>query len=323
MPGFRRVPDTIRAEVRACVSETFIVAATKTLPVGDVARGELAHLGISVEGSRVVMPESTLPSASRGRWSRYNQVGRIVVRKDLPKVRKHMGGWYAPNFGDPSKGEHYVSIERDVFQKQQLHGKQFPLVLTAQEIEGDGVKIGAHVDRVFTAGDVDEPDFLLAISIVRENLGQPHILPTTQSVDDWLADQTVSWELLPVGTGPARVTLDAVAKRLGATSQPDRLAVLTERFEAMQNTGYAAVIVGREGFRRYVGYKFKDDLVVLENFDYGNALYVMYSDWEVNSSRPRLELIAEPDGSFDRVPHSSGWQERVVHLLRLKGHRVS
>jgi hypothetical protein len=322
MPGFRRVPDTIRAEVEGCASETFIVAATRTLPLGDVAKGELSHLGVRVEGSRVVTPASALPPASRGRWSRYNQVGRVVVRKDLPKVRKHMGGWYAPNFGDPSKGEHYVSIERDVYQKQQLYGKQLPLALTAQEIDGDRVKIAAHVDRVFTADDVDAPDFLLAISLVRENLGQPHIVPTTQSVDDWLTDQTVSWELLPVGVGPTRVTLQAVAERLGSTMQPERLAVLTERFEAMEDTGYVAVIVGREGFRRYVGYKFKDDLVVLENFDYGNALYVMYSNWEVSSSKPRLELIAEPDSSFDRIPHTAGWQERVVHLLRLKGHRV-
>lgn len=322
MPGFRRVPDTIRAEVDACASETFIVAATRTLAIGDLEQVELAHLAISVEGSRVVTAASTLPPASRGRWSRYNQLGRIVVRKDLPKVRKHMGGWYAPNFGDPSKGEHYVSIERDVYQKQQLHGKQFPLVLTSQEIDGNRVKIAAHVDRVFTAAEVDAPDFLLAISLLRENLGQPHIVPTTQSVDDWLTDQIVSWELLPVGAGPTRVTLDAVAERLGATLRPDRLAVLTERFEAMENTGYVAVIVGREGFRRYVGYQYKDDLVVLENFDYGNALYVMYSGWEASSSRPRLELIAEPDGSFDRVPHTAGWQERVVHLLRLKGHRL-
>lgn len=118
------------------------------------------------------------------------------------------------------------------------------------------------------------------------------------------------------------MTLEAVAQRLGATARPDRLAVVAERFEAMENTGYVAVIVGREGFRRYVGYKYKDDLVVLENFDYGNALYVMYSNWEANSSKPRIDLIAEPDGNFDRVRHVAGWQERVVHLLRLKGHRV-
>lgn len=322
MPGFRRVPDTIRAEVRACASDTFAVAASRTLSVSDVTGGEVAHLGVRTEGTQVVSTASTLPLASQGRWSRYNQVGRLVVRRDLPKVRKQMGGWYAPNFGDPSKGEHYVSIERDVYQKQQLHGKQFPLSVTTQEIDGNRVKVAAHVDVIFTTDDLDTPDFLLALSLIRENLGQPHILPTTQSVDDWLADQTVSWELLPVGAGPKRVTLEAVARRLGAATRSDRLAVLAERFEAMENTGYVAVIVGREGFRRYVGYKYKDDLVVLENFDYGNALYVMYSDWEASSSKPRLELIAEPDGTFDRVPHAAGWQERVVHLLRLKGHRV-
>lgn len=322
MPGFRRVPDRIRAEVQACASESFIVAASRTLAASEVTGGELAYLGVRTEGSHVVSDASTLPAASRGRWSRYNQVGRIVLRKDLPKVRKHMGGWYAPNFGDANKGEHYVSMERDVYQKQELHGKQFPLNVTTQATGENGVKVAAHVDRVFTAGDVDTPDFLLAISLVRENLGQPHIVPTTQSVDDWLTDQVVTWELLPVGTGPNRVTLEVVARRLGFTGRPDRLAVLTERFEAMENTGYVAVIVGREGFRRYVGYKYKDDLVVLENFDYGNALYIMYTDWEVSSSKPRLELIAKPNTNFDRVRHTEGWQERVVHLLRLKGHRV-
>lgn len=202
MPGFRRVPDTIRAEVQACASETFVVAGSRTLPVSEVTGGELAHLGVRTEEGHVVATATTLPPASQGRWSRYNQVGRIVVRKDLPKVRKQMGGWYAPNFGDPSKGEHYVSIERDVYQKQQLHGKQFPISVTTQETGGNRVKVAAHVDRVFTADDVYTPDFLMAISLVRENLGQPHIVPTTQSVDEWLTDQIVSWELLPVGAGP-------------------------------------------------------------------------------------------------------------------------
>ena len=52
-----------------------------------------------------------------------------------------------------------------------------------------------------------------------------------------------------------------------------------------------ALVQGQGGFRRYFGAKFSDDLVAFENMEYGNAVYVMRSDWESASRRTKQELI--------------------------------
>lgn len=323
MPGYSKLPDHLRSEAAACASKGLFIGCSRAVPVSAVADGIYSHLGLTADDDKVCAPESALPAASRGRWSKWNLTGRIVVRKDLPKVEKDLGGWYAPNFGDPNRGEHYVSLSRKVYQRQTQHGTQMPLLLDTKVLADGKVRIGVRVDRVFGTDDVDSNTFHMAASLVRENFGEAHVIASDLSVDDWLHDQVVGWEFLPVGSGHADVTAAEIAKRLGDNVRPDKAAVLQERLEAMTAFGPTAVIVGREGFRRYVGYQFKTDLVVLENFDYGNALFVLYSTWETDSSRPRLELIGDPDANFDRIVHRPGWQGRVEHLLRLHGHAVA
>lgn len=84
-----------------------------------------------------------------------------------------------------------------------------------------------------------------------------------------------------------------------------------------------ALVTGTSHFARYVGAKFRDDLVVFENIRWGNAIYVMFEDWEDLSKLSRTELIAS-DHSFERVVHRDGWERRlraIVNEYRQRGHR--
>ncbi len=60
-------------------------------------------------------------------------------------------------------------------------------------------------------------------------------------------------------------------------------------------------MIGRSGFSRYLGYLLRDDLVLLENIDYGNALYMMFDDWKTLSKRSRLDLLSDPTAHYERV----------------------
>ena len=82
-----------------------------------------------------------------------------------------------------------------------------------------------------------------------------------------------------------------------------------------------AFIAGTDGFLRYFGAKFGDDLVAFENARYGNALYVMYEDWEAISRRSRIDLLAGPPEGFQRVEHRKGWKDilrAIVNEYRRK-----
>lgn len=64
------------------------------------------------------------------------------------------------------------------------------------------------------------------------------------------------------------------------------------------------IVIGTSGVDRYLGFRYRDDLVALENFTYGNAFYLMYEDCEELSRNSRLELLSRTMEGFDRVVHT-------------------
>jgi hypothetical protein len=318
MPGYRRVPQHIRIAIAECASNTFYIGATRSVRLAEIANGRFSNLGVSIADGQLSFASPTLPSPVAGRWSKWNVLGRWLIRRDLPKVTKTWG-WDSPNFGDWSKGSHSVSRTRDVFQRELRHGKRLAFLIDAQESDGERVTLGLRVDRVFDRADLNEVDLLMACSLFRENVGAPSVVASDYSVAAWLADQRVAWEILPVGTGAPPSFADVV-QRLGAPRNAARGEVMQTRYDAVKQMKAPAVIVGQGEFSRYFGFKFRDDLVALENLDYGNALYLMYADWEELSQRTRVDLLADPNAHYDRVIHTGDWPARLRHLLLLHGH---
>ena len=57
---------------------------------------------------------------------------------------------------------------------------------------------------------------------------------------------------------------------------------------------------------------------MFENLRYGNALYILYGDWQDVSKRSRLDLLKGTDESYDRIRHDDGWEHRFVEHMRLQ-----
>lgn len=77
-------------------------------------------------------------------------------------------------------------------------------------------------------------------------------------------------------------------------------------------------IRGSGQFGSYFGAKFADDLVVFENLRYGNALYILYDDWDDISKRSRLDLLRDHDAKFDRVVHAADWQFQFNKIMKME-----
>ncbi len=79
------------------------------------------------------------------------------------------------------------------------------------------------------------------------------------------------------------------------------------------------LVFGTSGFRRYFGALMRDDLVVFENIEYGNAVYVMFEEWEELSKKSRIDLLSGKYGeSFERVLHTSGWKSKLRSIIKGK-----
>ena len=49
---------------------------------------------------------------------------------------------------------------------------------------------------------------------------------------------------------------------------------------------------------------------MFENVRYGNALYVLYENWEDVSQRSRIDLLKGTSADYERIPHMDGWEQQ-------------
>ncbi|MFF2399205.1 hypothetical protein [Streptomyces goshikiensis] len=310
--SFRKVPDALRAKIAQLAGDSYQVGVRRHYSVGDVEAGALSHMGIGVENGSLEVPTEALPPGNRGRFSRWNLAGRVVRRADLPKVERTWG-IETPNFGDWSKGSHTINFTRLVYQTEIAFGQQIPIVMGVDHQPNGEVDIAFRVDQTFSRKDTSDRDLIFALSLLQENVGAVDVVESARTTSDWLATMPVDWEFLPVGSRDDM--LAEVARHVGAGSSGERKGALEERMGALLDLSPINLVYGMSGFQRYLGAQFTSDLVVFENVQYGNALYVMYERWEELSKKSRIELLAGPGRGFERIPHRRGWEGRLRYAV--------
>lgn len=86
--------------------------------------------------------------------------------------------------------------------------------------------------------------------------------------------------------------------------------------DSMHPTEY---IRGKGMNSRYFGAKFGDNIVAFENMDYGNAVYILFDNWQEISQMSRIDIMKRHERDFIRVIHKKGWEKtlrRTINELR-------
>jgi hypothetical protein len=171
-----------------------------------------------------------------------------------------------------------------------------------------------EVNRVFDPRSRGfERSLLDALNLLQENVGHCGIQKSGATISDYVGTLRVNWEVLPPGTKE-----EAVARLFrGQSPSPEKKQEAGERYDFLISLKPQKLVFGTSGLQRYFGALIQDDLVVFENIEYGNAIYIMYDDWKTLSQRTRLELMSGRFGNnFERIVHTSGWKTAVKTLLK-------
>lgn len=315
--NFLKLPAALQADLEAVASDLIAIAATKKVPLADIEEGLYLHLGLRIVDGAVVTGDPVHPPADGGKWSERNAFGWDRKRMDLPKITK---GFVieSPIYGDAARnGTHTRVWEREVYQRQ-VFEPQGMLIESAilNERAGEHAVVKFALTPMLERG---QPEFelmvLWAANVLQENTGVAGIFATDATREDFIGTIVLDWEVFPPGT------IDEVVERIGRRparpgNAPDFDRHIRDRialFSALNPTSY---IRGQGGFGSYFGAQFADDLVVFENLKYGNALYILYEDWDAVSRRSRLDLLRDHDASFDRIVHTEDWQDKFTVLIR-------
>jgi hypothetical protein len=313
--SFRVIPNQVRRSLEAIPDRYVVAGCTLQVSASDIRSGSLSSVGIALSETGLTFEPEVVPPASSGRFSKRNRQGQEIVRRDLP-----METLYniidTPNWGDWGNGSH------DTYLPYHRYPRDFvaPALATVRVNCSDCLpdrELYALTFRVSEILDRESVNFeqrlLASVSLLQENVGSCGVYPATVSPDQYLETLHVSWELLPPGT------LEEAVQRLfrDRPATPQERQIVEERYPFLMSLNPQRLVSGTSGLTRYFGAQLATNLMVFENVRYGNAVYVMFEDWENLSQRSRVELLSGRYGdSFERVIHRANWQQRVRSIVR-------
>jgi hypothetical protein len=306
-----KVPQRIIDRIRTFDQDDVVAACVRYLRPEDVSR--YSKLGISVASAGLQVPAPRVPNPTAGRYSKANVNGRVQKRKDLPMVSKTYSV-DAPNYGDWSRGSHEMTWTREVYQTEFVPPKNVELSISVLETKPDGYMVKFAVEQVLSRRSPGfEKELLYNLNILQENVGAADVFPSAATLAEYVKTLRVDWQLLPPGTVDEVIASMQRGKR---ALPPEQDSIMRDRIGVMEKLKPEAYIAGTDEFLRYFGAKFAEDCVVFENILYGNAIYVMFEQWQELSQRSRVDLLASPSESFVRIVHNKGWKKQLATIIK-------
>jgi hypothetical protein len=315
--NLNKIPKDIYRKIETLKTDGLVVGCAVKFKAQDLEAGKLKHLGIVITTEGIQIPSSVIPKENQGKYSERNINGFEVVRKDLPK-ETHYNSIESPNWGDSYNGTHTVNLPYKKYPRDFYPPRELEIIMASKDIR-PGLPtyiIAFQVQEVLDKNDKSFKDRLLEnLNLLQENIGACGIEAATMELSDYAKSLQVSWEILPPGT------LDETIERVfhGKTPTQQQKNVTTERYNFFQSLKPKSLVFGQSGFRRYFGALLEDNLVVFENIEYGNAVYILFDKWEELSKISRLDLMSGKfNGSFERVVHTSGWKGKIKTIVASK-----
>lgn len=276
--NLNKIPKDIIEKISRIDSSNIIVGCSKKFKAEYLLSGKLSHLNILLSDSGLTFPASIIPSAEKGKYSGRNIYGYEEIRKDLPK-ETHYNSVESPNYGDSYNGTHTVNIPYEKYPRDFHSPKELEILINCENTQ-PGLQeyvITFQVQEIINKDDEKLNSNLLEnLNILQENIGFCDIEPADTPMEEYAKSLHVSWEILPPGT------VEEAIERIFRSKTPTQQQKDTtkERYDFFQLLKPKEFVFGQSGFRRYFGALLEDDLVVFENIEYGNAVYILYDNWE-------------------------------------------
>ncbi|MDF3005854.1 MAG: hypothetical protein K0S22_2326 [Oscillospiraceae bacterium] len=308
--NYKKVPDNIFERIREIPSDTLKVGIIKKLSKKDVEKGVYKDLSISLLDGKINFSDCIIPSISQGRYSKYNQHGRTITRKDLPKVLKNFIRDIYP-YGDTTRSTVTVIFTKLVYQKEVWIPNYLGINISLKKEDDQNFymlfEINSFVDRNSEYFDFE---LLFCINLLQENCGGFEVYATQDEPSIINSLMQVDWELLPPGT----IDMSYIQRNFLLQTEARQKEIL-ERYKFIQSLYPLKEIRGTNTFNSYFGAMFENELVVLENTRSGNAIYVFREDWETLSKYSRTTLMKMNTDKITRITHTGNWKRNLQAII--------
>ncbi|MFF2015726.1 hypothetical protein [Paenibacillus sp. NPDC058177] len=209
-----------------------------------------------------------------------------------------------------------MSWTRPVFQKNHWLPREIHVLVEIIESDELTVTIKFSLDQyIDRQSSTYEEDLLFHCNLLQENTGVCNILEADATNDDYLNTLYVNWEILPPGELNIERNINfLISKFRNPTKEIQE--IIADRINFFESLNPIQYIVGESKFSQYIGAMIKEDLVLLENVRYGNAIYILFENWKELSKLSKTELLNSNHRNFVRITHRGNWKNKVVNELR-------
>lgn len=314
--NFRRIPESVRTKLSSFPENEIVLATIKKMTREQIQQHPTISKIISFNPGIQIL-EYYEPESRAGSYSKKNLNGYRIKHPDRPKIRKTFYVGERPIFGDYSRGTFSLNITRMVIPYDEIAPRNIFIQTTLLEeiSENNIIYYTLKFQTTPILSKDEETEILFNINILQENIGSINVFASATTIDQYLNSLILNWEIFPPGT------LDnnfRNATRGLRNLSAERTTSIRNSLEFLQSLDPLEIIVGTSGMSRYIGAKFSDNLVVFENSNYGNAVYILFEDWRELSQLSRLQILVRPSDKYYRVRHTLNWQEKVRRVVIAK-----
>ncbi len=298
-----KIPEQTLSDISSISSNYLKIACLKQIPKADIINDVYSHISINIKNGSLSYVNDLIPNIQNGRYSKYNQKGRSIVRKDLPKVNK----WFSHDiypYGDTSRDTVAVTQCRKVWQKELWVPEWLSINIKLEKEDKDYYYFDFEINDFL---DKTDPKFnhslLFYINLLQENCGNFNVYQFDATTQDIVHTQYVDWELLP----PGEIEVSYLVRDYDSKPLAEKNEIM-DRLDFIKSLKPKSIIKGTNKLNQYFGAKFDNGVVVLENTHSGNAIYAFYEDWEALSKFSRTELRMMNTDKITRIQHTGNWK---------------
>lgn len=307
---FRKVPRLILNKIKTFKSDDIEAVAVVSFPKLDIEAGKTKKLGISLQDGQLQVEGQLVPKPSTGKFGRINKFGKVIIRKDLPMIKKSFS-MEVPNYGDWSNGSHEITHERDVYQREKVAPKNLSFVSERIAEKDSEMVVGYRTSKALDSRDKNfETELLFHLNLLQENFGNCDVVPVGEQLRERPAYKRLEWEVLPPGFWRDKNQVEKLKSRLG----DEKAKLFIERLEHIESLNPLERYEGQSylGNRLYYVFVFKNS-VLAECPLFGNAAYLLKGDkmtsWRDTFMKTKRTALSE--GAI-RILHTGDWKKRLA-----------
>lgn len=305
--NIRVIPKNVYSKLKR-LGNTVVAGTSIAITESQLKNGMFEHLGIYYDNGVNAYEASVIPDPLQGKYSLKNVFGEEIVRRDLPK-ETHYTEIESPNWGDSSNGTHTVRLPHEKYPRDIIPPKLIAIENNHKQSSGSHFIFNFRVTRILEKkSSTFDDDLLFDLNLLQENLGKCGVENADKPISTYADTLIVSWDIFPPGSK------EEVLSRIfrGKNITPDKKNVAENRYDFFMSLEPKKIVTGNSTFSNYLGAMLEDDLVVFENIEYGNAIYILYDNWDEISKLSRIDLLSGRAGNnFDRIIHSGNWKDEV------------